>query len=132
MERRAYIETGASPLDSPVARPSDAFEALNCGCDAEKIDAVHAYLRRHFHDYALRDFHSLTTVVQTGLPLAHAKHHVVSLTLAGVLPYYAVLLDEFLAHTVEDIEGYLEQWNLADTLRANRIAIVSRDEASAL
>jgi hypothetical protein len=105
---------------------------LKCGCRVEKIEAVRAYLHREFENYTLRDFHSPTRLVLAGLPAAQAEHHVVSLTHHGVLPYYAVLLNEFLAHTVEDIEDYLERWNLADTLRANRIAVASRDGASAL
>jgi hypothetical protein len=134
MDRRAYIETPSDSSRRPVALPPETFEqdALACGCHAEKIAAVHVYLHRQFHDYALRDFHSPTILVRAGLPRAHAEHHVVSLTHHGVPPYYAVLLDEFLAHSVEDIEEYLERWNLTDTLRANRIAVVSGDGVSAL
>jgi hypothetical protein len=70
--------------------------------------------------------------MHAGLPTPHAEHHVVSITQQGILPYYAVLLSEFQECSAADVDARLRQWHLADTLRAHRIAIVSKDGASPL
>jgi hypothetical protein len=105
---------------------------IDCGCDAEKVSAVHAYLREEFPDYILRDFHSPTRLTQAGLPMPSTEHHVVSLAHKDILPYYVVLLNEFWEHSVEDIVACLQGWNLAAKLGAYRIIIVSNDDASTL
>lgn len=105
---------------------------MACSCDPEKIAAVHAYLAERFPGYAVEDFHAPTRLMQAGLPGPHIEHHVVRLTTAGVLPYHAVLLNDFLQYSAADIAARLQRWSLADTLRARRIAVVSREGASGL
>ncbi len=109
-----------------------AESARNCGCSPERIRAVHVYLKQHFPDYSLRDFHAPTRLMRAGLPMPHAEHHVISITQEGILPYYAVLLGEFQECSAENVGERVRQWRLADTLRAHRIAIVSKDGASPL
>jgi len=109
-------------LEAPIA----------CGCEADKVSAVHTYLREHFPDYIRRDFHAPTRLMQDGLPRPHADHHVVGLEHQDVLPHYVILRNEFWEHALDDIEARLPQWNLAATLGAYRIIIVSHDGASAL
>jgi hypothetical protein len=70
--------------------------------------------------------------MQAGLPGPHHEHHVVRLTIEGALPYHAILLTEFLQHSVADIATCLQRWLVADTLRANRVAVVGREGASGL
>lgn len=105
---------------------------MECGCSTEKVQAIHRYLKQHFPDCALRDFHEATRLVAAGMPLKQPEYHVVSITQVGALPYYAVLLDDFLAHSAEEIEKRLSQWCFADEVRGNRIAIAGRDQASTL
>jgi hypothetical protein len=105
---------------------------MECGCDAAKIRTVHAYLSEHFPEHVLQDFHAPVRLMQAGLPGPHADHHVVSLTSSDVLPYYAVLLDEFQEHPLEEIAERLRQWEFAKTLYASRIAIAAKERASAL
>ncbi len=105
---------------------------LQCGCHPEKIRAVHGYLKEHFPDFALHDFHAPTRLMHAGLPMPHAEHHMVSVSREDILPYNAVLLGEFQEQSLDDICAQLRQWNVADTLRASRIAIVSRDGVSPL
>ena len=109
---------------------------LDCGCDAEKIRAVHAYLNEHFPCYVLGDFHAPTRSMQglmkAPLPDPHIHHHVVSVSQRNVLPYYAVLLNEFQAHSEGEVNDLLQQWDLAGTLGASRIAVVSKDGVSSL
>ena len=105
---------------------------MECGCNPEKIRAVHAYLKEHFPQYGLRDFHAPTRLMRAGLPTPHAEHHVVSLTREDILPYHAVLLSEFQEQSLGNLCEQLRQWDLAATLRAHRIAIVSKHGASPL
>ena len=70
--------------------------------------------------------------MQAGLPTPHAEHHVVCISHEGILPYYAVLLNDFQEHSVAAIEHSLRQWDFASTVRAHRIAIASRTGACAL
>jgi hypothetical protein len=101
-------------------------------CDPEKIRAVHTYLKQHFPGYTLYDFHAPTRLMQAGLPMPHDEHHVVRLTCDGILPYYTVLLNDFQEHSVQEIEERLQEWNLAETVRAHRVGIASKRGASAL
>ena len=55
--------------------------------------------------------------------------HVISMMHEGGLPYYAVLLNEFQEYSVEEIQEYLRRWDLGERVRANRIAIASKDGA---
>jgi hypothetical protein len=105
---------------------------LQCSCHPEKIRAVHGYLKERFPDFALRDFHAPTRLMHAGLPTPYAEHHVVSVSREDILPYHAVLLSEFQEQSLDDICGHLQQWDLADALRASRIAIVSKDGVSPL
>lgn len=105
---------------------------LQCRCHPEKIRAVHCYLKEHFPDFTLRDFHAPTRLLSAGLPIPHAEHHVVSVSREDILPYHAVLLSEFQEQSLDDICGQLQQWDVADTLRASRIAIVSKGGVSPL
>jgi hypothetical protein len=106
--------------------------SMPCRCQAEKIRAVHGYLKEHFPQYGLRDFHAPTRLMHAGLPAPSAEHHVVSLEHDDILPYYAVLLSEFLEEPLDDVCADLRRWEFAATLRAHRIAIVSQHGASAL
>ena len=105
---------------------------LQCSCHPEKIRAVHGYLKEHFPDFALRDFHAPTRLLSAGLPMPHAEHHVVSVSREDILPYHAVLLSEFQEQSLDDICAQLHRWDVADTLRASRIAIVSKAGVSPL
>ena len=106
--------------------------AMECRCSREKILAVHRYLKEHFPDCALRDFHEATRLKAAGLSVAQDDHHVVSITRNEVLPYYAVLLNDFQEYSVQEIEQRLRAWNFADVVRGNRIAIASTTGASTL
>src|SRR2546430_2426065 len=93
--------------------------AMECGCDVAKIRTVHAYLSEHFPEYVLQDFHAPVRLMQAGLPGPHADHHVVSLSADDILPYYAVLLNEFQDHPAEEMVECLRQWQFAATLYSN-------------
>jgi hypothetical protein len=105
---------------------------MECSCNAEKIRAVHTYLKEHFPQFGLRDFHAPTRLMRAGLPMPHAEHHVVSMSREDTLPYQAVLLSEFQEQSISDMREQLQQWNVADVLRAHRIAIVSKNGVSPL
>ena len=116
----------SSPREGAMSRPMD------CCCNIEKIAAVHAYLIKHFPDFTLCDLHAPTRLTQAGLPLPQSEHHVVRISRDGLSPYYAVLLTEFQAYPVEEITLRMQQWDLATIVRANRIAIASRNGVSGL
>jgi hypothetical protein len=122
---RAEI-VGGSSEHRPQSR------SIDCSCNREKIQAVHVYLERHFPDYALHDLHAPSRLMQGGLSVAHAEHHVISIMQEGVLTYYAVLPNDFLEHSIEAIEWCLREWKFAEVVRANRIALIFRDGASSL
>jgi hypothetical protein len=135
MERRIDPSL-SSPLPAAVVGGTRAHRrqsrSLDCSCNTEKIHAVHVYLEAQFPDYVLHHLHAPTRLMQAGFPMPHAEHHVLRMTKDEVLPYYAVLLNDFQEHSVEVIEWCLRRWNFADMIRANRIAIASRDGVSAL
>jgi hypothetical protein len=106
--------------------------SVRCGCSREKIQAVHAWLKESFPQFGLRHFHAPTRLMQAGLPLPHAEHHVISVIRDDVLPYYLVLLGEFLEQPLDAVCEHLRNWDVANTLRALRIAIVSKEGASPL
>jgi hypothetical protein len=110
----------------------EGTSGAECTCDAAKIRVVHAYLKEHFPQFCVRDFHAPSRLMHAGLPIPHNEHHVVALTRSDGLPYHAVLLSEFQEQAVGELSEQLWQGNLADTLRAHRIAIVSRSGASPL
>jgi hypothetical protein len=62
----------------------------------------------------------------------HAEHHVISIERHGVLTHYAVFENDLQECSVEEIEWCLRLWEVADIVRANRVAHVSRDGASSL
>ncbi len=105
---------------------------MGCCCDPQKIDAVHAYLREQVPDCALDDFHAPTRLMHAGLPPPYAEHHVVRLRVEGVLPYYTVLLDNFLACSLAAVALHVRTWVLADALRMHRVAVVSDSGVSPL
>ncbi len=116
-----------------AARSSATAESTGaCGCDVEKLNVVHRYLEDQFKGSVLRDFHAPVRLMQAGLPSPHGEHHVVSIERPDVLPYHAVLLNEFLARSPDAISDALQRWNVADVLRANRIAVLAANGASAL
>ncbi len=115
-----------------IARMSFEGAQISCCCDAAKLHIVHLYLKQQFPQSGLRHFHAPTRLSQAGLPMPHEEHHVVSIECIGMLPYYAVLLSEFFQCSLEEVAAHLPRWRLADVLRANRIAIVSKQGASAL
>ena len=111
--------------------PDDTDGAsIRCGCNREKIRTVHAYLKEHFPQFGLRHFHAPTRLMRAGLP--HAEHHVISAMRDDVLTYYLVVLSEFQEQPLEEVCEHLREWDIADTLRAHRIAIVSKEGASPL
>jgi len=115
-----------SPHGSREATPR------GCGCDAAKLRAIHLYLKEHFPDYVLRDFHAPRRLVQAGLPVPQDEHHVVSIEGPTARPYSAVLLNDFLCGSLDEVRHRLLKWHVADVLRASWIAIVSKDGASGL
>jgi hypothetical protein len=120
-------------MGAQVKFPEDSDAAsIRCGCNRETIRAIHSYLREHFPQFGLRHFHAPTRLMQAGLPMPHAEHHVVSVTRDDVLPYHLVLLSEFQEQTLEEVCEHLREWVIADTLRAHRIAVVSKAGASSL
>ena len=113
---------------------ASSFSSLNahrhdagCACDADKLAAVHAYLSEHFPDCELRHFHSPTRLLQAGYPPPPGEHHVVSLLREDALPYYVVLLSEFLERSADAVPASIEKWDLAAAGRAYRIVIVSKE-----
>ncbi len=116
-----------APGHAPATPASSA-----CGCDVEKLHVVHRYLEKQFQGYVLRDFHAPVRLMQAGLPSPHGEHHVISIERRDILPYCAVLLDDFLARPAEEIADALWHWDVADVLRADRIAVVSALGASSL
>jgi len=119
-------------LRAPDIHGSQTDLPIICGCSAEKVEAVDAYLHAHFPAYELRHFHASRRVVEHGRPIARDDHHVVGVLHRGVLSYYAVLLNEFQEYSVAEIAARLRRWNLADVLRANRVAITSKVGVTAL
>jgi len=113
--------------------PDDTDGAsIGCGCSREKIRAVHACLKERFPQFGLRHFHAPTRLMRAGLPMPHAEHHVISVMRDDVLPYYLVVLSEFLEQPLEEVCEHLREWDVANALGALRIAIVSKDGASPL
>ncbi len=104
----------------------------DCGCDAEKIQAIHRYLSDYFPHYGLRDLHSPSRRFQAGLLQGHNEQHVVRIAHPGVLPYYAILLPAFLQQPLDQLRDQLHRWSVADVIRRNRIAIISAEGPSPL
>lgn len=121
-------------MDARFKYPDDNDgDSIQCSCNRETIRAVHAYLREHFPQFGLRHFHAPTRLMQAGLPMPHTgEHHVVRVTRDDVLPYHLVLLSEFQDEPLGGTFEHLREWDIASTLRAHRIAIVSKDGASPL
>lgn len=111
-------------------RTSDA--RVDCGCNAATIRVFHAYLSEQFPGYTLRHFHAPSRVMQAGLPTTRADHHVITIAHAEILPYSVVLVEDFEGWSVQDVWEHLRQWDLAGAVRGQRIAIVSKNGASAL
>ncbi len=103
-----------------------------CDCDPEKLHAAHRYVEEEFPGCSVRDFHAPVRLMQAGLPHPYTEHHVVSIERLNAVPMCIVLLREFLARPLEEIAAALRRWEVADVLRADRIAVVSAHEASAL
>jgi len=101
-----------------------------CGCDAAKLDAVHEYLNEEFPQCVFKDLHAPTRLMQAGVEPLHGEHHVVSIECPNI--HYAVLLEESLQYPVEALRPRLREWNVAQVIRASRIAIVSKDGADTL
>ncbi len=123
---------GEHTPDIAVSDDTAQGQASACGCDSQKIAAVHRYFEGHFRGFKLRDFHAPVRLMQAGLPSPHGEHHVVSIERPDGLPYCVVLLNEFLARPAEQISETLRQWNVVDVLQAHRIAVLEADVASAL
>ena len=103
---------------------------VDCACDAEKVRLVRAHLEEQFPDHTVSDFHSRSTVKHGGVVAPCAEHHVVSVN--DERPYCAVLTRAFLEHAVEDLAVCLRQWDLAGTLRAERVVILQENGLSPL
>jgi hypothetical protein len=115
----------AAPDTWPIGR-TIATTFQHCSCDGEAISAVRAYLREHFPNYAVRDFHERARVTKTGLPTQYADHHVLSVT-DWELAYYAVLTTDFFEHPCNEVRERLRRWDVASMLQAHRIVIASGD-----
>lgn len=74
-----------------VADASQPPRPMNCSCSTPNIRAVHAYLEQHFPDCVLRDLHAPARLMQAGLRLPHAEHHVVSIAQEGVLSLLTIV-----------------------------------------
>ncbi len=107
-------------------------QLVDCGCNPATIRVFHAYLSEQFPGYTLRHFHAPSRVMQAGLPTARVDHHVITIAHAEILPYSVVLVDDFEGWSVQDVWEHLRQWDLAGTVRGQRIAVVSKSGASAL
>ncbi len=105
---------------------------VDCGCNAATIRVFHAYLSDQFPGYTLRHFHAPSRVTQAGLPTTRTDHHVITIAHAEILPYSVVLVDDFEGWSAQDVWEHLRQWDLAGTVRGQRIAVVSKSGASAL
>jgi hypothetical protein len=116
----------------PSALRSPAVPEVACLCDGQKITALEVYLTEQFPDYEVHHFHAPSRLQEAGLPTPHADHHVISVVHENILPYYAVLLSEFLARSAEDIADRARQWELAGAMRGHRIVIVSDAGISSL
>jgi hypothetical protein len=110
--------------------PSTAVKCVDCGCDIEKISVVRAYLREHFPDHAIREFHSRSTVRQGGVAVSCADHHVLSV--GDDRSCSAVLTPEFFEQPVEGLGERLCEWHLASALVAEGTVIVGRNGLSPL
>lgn len=109
----------------------NSSDAVNCGCDTEKLGVIHRYLRERFPDRAVREFHSHSTVVVQGFsPAPYANYHVISLS--DDLPYCAVLTRQFLELPIEDLSEHLRRWDLARAMQVDRMVIVDDDGLSQL
>ena len=120
-------------MDAQFKHPDDtAGASIRCNCSRDAIRAVHAYLKEHFPQFELRHFHAPTRLMQAGLPTPHAEHHVVRVARDDVLPYNLVVLSEVQEQPLGGLCEHLRDWDVAGTLRAHRIAVVSKDGASPL
>ena len=102
----------------------------DCACDIEKIRVVRAYVQSHFPDRDVREFHSLSTVMQGDVTVPCADHHVVSIT--DGRPCCAVLTREFLDQPIDGLGDRLRRWHLARALRVDGTVIVGGDGISPL
>jgi hypothetical protein len=127
-----YLRRALCSNFSTTSGDCEAHPPLACGCDREKVDAIHAYLHAHFPGCELRHFHSPSRLMRAGLLIRRTDHHLVKISQEGVSPYYAVVMSDFQEYSTEDIDACLQQWDVAATLRASRVAVVSKRGAAAL
>ncbi len=109
----------AEPYDSPVG----TAECGDCACDIERTRVVRAYIKRHFPNCAIREFHSHSTVRYGSVRVPCADHHVISLS--DDRPCCAVLTPEFFEQPVEGLAERLVHWHLASALVAEGVVILS-------
>lgn len=105
---------------------------LDCGCNAVKIRAVHAYLNDYFPEHRLNDLHATSRLMQQGRAPQYQSRHVIRITNDEGHSYNAIVLSEFLECSIDDVGAFLQRWNLAATLRGERIAIIADDGVSSL
>lgn len=112
------LVTGTSGVGGEESLPA-------CVCNGQNISAVHAYLNRNFRGRSVRDLHAPPKLMPVGVLARNSDYHVV--TLVAACPAHAVLLKDFLAHSLAEVEEHLWQWDLAYALRTHRIVIVGED-----
>jgi hypothetical protein len=105
---------------------------LDCSCNVAKIRAVHTYLNEYFPEHSLNDFHATSRLMQQGRAPRYESHHVIRISDDDGHSYNAILLNEFLECAMDDVGAFLQRWNLAATLRGERIAIIAEDGVSSL
>jgi len=105
---------------------------IECECNKEKLQVAHAYFKLHFADHVLGDLHTPSRLIHAGAFVPRGEHHVISMVREGGLTYYAVFERDFQEFSVEEIDWCLRLWQVADVVRANRIALISGEGASSL
>jgi hypothetical protein len=95
-----------------------------CGCDPEKIDAVHAFLTSKLPKVTLRDFHHPAVLLPAGIPPPHRKHHAISVQNNGV-SCHVVLTHEFLdCNEPHQIATHMCEHDLIAALAAPCVSLV--------
>ena len=126
----AHASLSFSPAGDAHGSPSETWPLgktiattfPDCGCDGKVISAVRAYLREHFPQHAVRDFHERAWLLKSGLPMQYADYHVVSVT-DWEKAFYTIVSMEFLAQPVDQIGEHLRRYDLASMLQHHRVVI---------
>jgi len=120
---------GVKSKENPAGVATDATSCATQGCDPQGISTVHAYLRRHFPDCSLRDFHTPTTKTNPQPAVPSGENHIVGIR--SPTAFYSIVLTRgFLQHPAADVDQRLREWNVAEALRVHRLLIMWTDSVS--